>query len=297
MKTTILSLFACCTLMMSAQEVTISKKVPLLKGVETAAYFPVLNEDGTKMVYTGENQKGLKLYDFKDDVSVAITNADKAGMYPTFSSDGKIYFVTQNMKNNLNYRSVESYEIASKKSNMVLKDQRRVTHPQALKGGVVVKTAKGVEKTTNSKEVYVYTDKSRVVVGQNGRERSFTPVESYAGYLWASLSPDKEKVMFYAAGKGIVIMNLDGEILSQPGNYVHPVWMGNDYIVVQNSKDDGHQYSSSQILLVKADGSFVKELTAPTSMTMHPSASEKAGRIVFDTIDGKLYMMELSIKE
>lgn len=297
MKTTILSIVACCSLSMGAQDVTITKQIPLLKGVESSAFYPVLSADGEQLLYSNENYRGLKLYDFKDDVSVKITDAKQAGLYPSFSKDNKVYFITQERVDGLNYRNVESYDLKSKKSEVIASKERNVMAPQALKGGVVVKTNSGLKKTTKDKSTYVYTEGSTVIVGRNGIEKSYSPVESYAGYIWPSLSPDGTKVMFFAAGKGIVVMTLEGKVLNMLGNYTSPVWYGDNYIVAQNATDDGHQYSSSQILLLKADGSFKKELTTPTSMAMYPTASGEAGRIVYNTIDGRLFLMELTINE
>lgn len=79
------------------------------------------------------------------------------------------------------------------------------------------------------------------------------------------------------------------------GNYEMPSWYNNDYIVAQNAKDDGHQFVSSQIMLLKADGSFATALTTPASMTMQPTSA--AGRIVYTTIDGNLYEMKINITE
>jgi len=132
-----------------------------------------------------------------------------------------------------------------------------------------------------------------VIVG--GDERVFSPVNSWAGYLWASLSPDGKRVAFFAAGKGIVIIDLRGQMLAMLGNYEMPCWYNNDYLVAQNAKDDGHQFTSSQIMLLKADGTFTAELTKPSSMAMQPTCG--GGRIVYSTIDGLLYEMKINIHE
>ena len=140
-----------------------------------------------------------------------------------------------------------------------------------------------------------WTEGSRVHVIVGGEERVFAPVDSWAGYLWASLSPDGKRVAFFAAGKGIVIIDLRGQMLAMLGNYEMPCWYNNDYLVAQNAKDDGHQFTSSQILLLKADGTFKAELTKPASMTMQPTCG--GGRIVYTTIDGLLYEMTINIHE
>jgi hypothetical protein len=132
-------------------------------------------------------------------------------------------------------------------------------------------------------------------VNINGKESRYTPVESYAGYLWSSVSPAGDKIAFFAAGRGIVVTNLQGKVLAELGNYEMPCWYNNDYIVAQNATDDGYQYTSSQILLLKADGTFNYELTPKTSMTMQPTAG--GGKIAYTTIDGNLTLITLDINE
>ena len=63
-----------------------------------------------------------------------------------------------------------------------------------------------------------------------------------------------------------------------------------------NAKDDGHQYMSSQIVLLSADGKQVQDLTKPESMSMNPAAAISANRVVYNTIDGRLYEMTVTLK-
>jgi hypothetical protein len=44
------------------------------------------------------------------------------------------------------------------------------------------------------------------------------------------------------------------------------------------------------------DGSKIQELTRPESMAMNPTASIAAGKIVYNTIDGRLYQMNITLK-
>lgn len=269
MKKAILSIAAFCALYINAQDVTVSEPVQLLRGVESEAYNPVLNQDGSELLYSGDNYQGLKVYSFPSNSSKVISTADFAGYHPAFTASGEIVYTTREMKNNKKVRTLMKYNL-SKDANQI------------------------VSKNTG---VNVYTKGSNVIVNVNGTEKTYSPVESQAGYIWPSLSPDGKKVMFYAAGKGIVIMTIDGKLLNMLGNYTSPVWYGNDYVVAQNSKDDGHQYSSSQIMLLKADGSFTKELTNPLSMAMNPTASSiEVGKIAYNTIDGRLFLINVSIK-
>ena len=60
--------------------------------------------------------------------------------------------------------------------------------------------------------------------------------------------------------------------------------------------DDGHQFTSSKIVLLDCNSKQVHDLTSPSEMGMNPSASAEAGRIVYSTVEGKLFMLELNVK-
>lgn len=130
----------------------------------------------------------------------------------------------------------------------------------------------------------------------NGERACYTPVESFAGYLWPSVSPDGTKVMFFAAGEGIVVCDLQGNVLSRPGNFEAPVWYGNGHILAQNATDDGHQFESSQIVLLSVDGRQRQDLTAPESMAFTPAGNLDTNTVVYSTVDGILYKMNVYIR-
>ena len=53
------------------QRITVEKKVP--------AFYPVFNSDGSELLYTSENYKGLYLYKLNNKTSLMITDAEGAG--------------------------------------------------------------------------------------------------------------------------------------------------------------------------------------------------------------------------
>ena len=278
-----------------AQEVEVTSLKRLLEGVEGPAFHPVLNASGDRLLFAGDNG-ALKVYDFSDNVTQVVTRDYVAGNDACFGGDGKVYFVTQQMdENHLIYRTGNSYDLVTGRSAVITQPQHgAVRAVSATRGGTL---RAPVANYTSSDDIgdAAWTEGSRVHVIVGGEERVFAPVDSWAGYLWASLSPDGKRVAFFAAGKGIVIIDLRGQMLAMLGNYEMPCWYNNDYLVAQNAKDDGHQFTSSQILLLKADGTFKAELTKPASMTMQPTCG--GGRIVYTTIDGLLYEMTINIHE
>ena len=292
---TIIMLLAAMLLPAMAQEVEVTSLQRLLDGVEGPAYYPVLNTAGDRLLFSSENGV-LKLYDFTANVTTVVTRDYVAGNDACFGGDGKIYFVTQEVgEDHLIYRTGHSFDAASNQAVSLTEPFHGAMRAvPATRGGALRAPGRNYASSADIGSA-AWTEENRVYVTVGGENRVFSPVDSWAGYLWASLSPDGKRVAFFAAGKGIVIIDLRGQMLAMLGNYEMPCWYDNDYLVAQNAKDDGHQFTSSQLLLLKADGTFQTELTKPSSMAMQPTCG--GGKIVYTTIDGLLYEMQIKIHQ
>ena len=246
------------------QEVEVTSQRRLLEGVEGPAYYPVLNAAGNRLLFLTEDG-ALKYYDLTDDVTTVVTRDYVAGNDACWGGDGKVYYVTQETgEGRLVYRTGRCYDAATRQSAVVTEAQHgAVRAVPATRGGALRASGKSYNSSSDIGSA-AWTEGNRVHVIVDGDERVFSPVDSWAGYLWASLSPDGRRVAFFAAGK-------------------------------ENAKDDGHQFTSSQLLLLKADGTWQTELTKPASMTMQPTCG--GGKIVYTTIDGLLYEMKIAIHE
>ena len=278
-----------------AQEVEVTSRQRLLDGVEGPAFYPVLNNTGDRLLFMTE-RGALKLHDLTDNVTTVVTRDYVAGNDACFGGDGKVYFVTQERgEGNLIYRTGQCYDAVTGKTVQVTERQHGAMRAvPATHGGAVKAPDKSYSSSADIGSA-AWTEGNRVHVTVGGEDRVFSPVDSWAGYLWASVSPDGKRVAFFAAGKGIVIIDLRGQMLAMLGNYEMPCWYNNDYLVAQNTKDDGHQFTASQIVLLKSDGTYKAELTKPSSMAMQPTCG--GGRIVYSTIDGLLYEMQIKIYE
>jgi len=296
MKKTLLLLMGAWALLTNAQQVTITSTTPLLRNSE-AAFYPSLSKNGDKLLYSDADAHGLKMLDLNNQAVSIISDQNGAGFDAKWSEDQNVYYVTSmiNPENNLVYRTGMRYNMKNNSSEVILKSQHGAVHSVVGTQGIALKGVKHSYTSNENRGTSVYTTGSEVVLNINGKEMRYTPVPSHAGYLWASLSPRGDKVAFFAAGRGIVVIDLQGNILAELGNYEMPCWYNNNYIVAQNATDDGYQFTSSQILLLKADGSFRHELTPKTSMTMQPTAG--GGKIVYTTIDGNLSMITIEITE
>ncbi len=279
-----------------AQQVTVTSTTPLLRGIEPA-FYPTLSPSGDRLLYSDVDARGLKMLDLGTQAVTTISEQTGAGFDAKWSNDGQVYYITSKVdeKSRLVFRTGMRYDLKRQASDVVLEAQHGAVHLETGTQGMAMNGESHTFATAPKRGVSVYTTGSQLVVNVDGKESRYTPVESYAGYLWSSVSPAGDKIAFYAAGRGIVVTTLQGKVLAELGNYEMPCWYNNDYLVAQNASDDGYQYTSSQILLLKADGTSRHELTPKTSMTMQPTAG--GGKIVYTTIDGNLTMITLDINE
>lgn len=282
----------------TAQIAETGAPVRLLKDTQSELYNPILSADGQKLLYSAADYSNLRLYDFNDNVSVTVSKESRSGLDAQFTPDGKaVVFVDQNTgANGMAMRQVKKYDIAARKTVELSEASRFVGRPVVADNSVSAVVGKKKIAAGKKLTAGVRTEGTRLFITVNGVETAYTPVTKSAGYVWASMSPDGSKVMFFAAGHGIVITDLRGNIISEPGNFEAPVWYDNDVVVAMNATDDGHQLKSSQIVMLRADGSEMQELTRPESMSMNPTASAAAGKIVYNTIDGRLYEMNIKIR-
>ena len=291
----IILLLAAMLLPAMAQEVEVTSHQRLLEGVEGPAYYPVLDQTGNRLLFTTEDG-ALKFHDLADGVTTVVTRDYVAGNDACWGGDGKVYFVTQETgDDHLIYRTGRCYDTRLGQVTTVTPAEHGAMRAVTATRGGALKAPRHSYRSSSDIGDAVWTQGNRVHVTVGGEERVFSPVDSWAGYLWASLSPDGRRVAFFAAGKGIVIIDLRGQVLAMLGNYEMPCWYNDDYLVAQNAKDDGHQITSSQLLLLKADGSWQAELTKPASMAMQPTCG--GGKIVYTTIDGLLHAIQIKIHQ
>lgn len=116
-------------------------------------------------------------------------------------------------------------------------------------------------------------------------------------YICSSLSPDQKMILFYTK-YGTAICDLDGKEIINLGHDVGaPVWYGNDYVVGMDTKHDGYRNIESSITIASVDGTIVKRLTAPEGFGMYPNVDAKSGRIVYNTENGEIRMLQLNLTE
>ena len=131
---------------------------------------------------------------------------------------------------------------------------------------------------------------------RNGVKKVLKP-HGDANYIWVSLSPNQEMILFNTR-YGTGICDLDGkEIINLGLDFDAPVWYGNDYVVGMDDNHDGYYNVESSIMMASVDGKVVKRLTAPEGMGMYPNVDAESGRVVYNTEEGEIRMLQLNLTE
>ncbi|MBR0310535.1 MAG: Ig-like domain-containing protein [Paludibacteraceae bacterium] len=144
--------------------------------------------------------------------------------------------------------------------------------------------------------LYVTNEDLNLVLYRDGERIVLNPRGNDVHYVWSSVSPDGKRIIFHTK-YGTEICDLSGRILANLGVLIDPQWYGNDYVVGSTETSDGHQYLSSCIAIIRADGTGYQVLTSPDELGMHPTVSPALGRIAYGTLDGKMRLLQLNLAD
>ena len=131
---------------------------------------------------------------------------------------------------------------------------------------------------------------------RNGEKVVLNP-HGDANYIWVSLSPNQEMILFHTQ-HGTAICDLNGKEIINLGSDINaPVWYGNDYVVGMDDEHDGYHNIASSIVMASIDGTVFEHLTSPEDMGIFPNVDAKTGRIVYCTDGGDIRMIQLNLTE
>ena len=212
-----------------------------------SGYYPVLSADGKELLYTSESYTGLVLMNLLSKQQRVVSSAAQAGYDARFSSTGSsIYYREMNVVSGKRFTNVVRYEKSNEKSGVVMANLRGAISYAAMPGGEMMLCGErrlrvdGVGTARSAASVYACSEDLALVVYKDGVRHVLKPLkEDVAGYVWVSLSPRGDKILFTAAGSGTYVCDLNGNIVSSLGYLNAPVWYGNDFVVGMCVKDNG----------------------------------------------------------
>lgn len=239
--------------------------------VDSCGYFPQLSADGNWLLYSTTEASVLSLKNLNTGAVTTVADQGLPGFDARFGTDGKVYYVTQQLgKGNLVYRAAHVYDPATGRSRQVLKPQHGPVYVLPASKGLAIVGESSHFVTDKSVGLYAYTRQSQLyVVGDQGQCLT-SPAGECAGYLWATVSPGGSMVAFEAAGKGLYVCDLAGNVLHRLPSASMPVWLDDAHIIAMTNTNFSAQKDKGTYLYVTTLGGEVQRLTDPEEHAVQP---------------------------
>lgn len=278
-----------------------NEKIPM----ETKGVMPILSPTSEFIILTGGDLTGLQMLNLQSGEVSTLSNDRSAGFGAKISNDGKVVTYRQAFyKDRLRYVNLIALDLQNNKEKLIVKNSRNLEGVSmvdgtvlAINNGKLIKKRLTGKKLTNKTMVPVASVKEgKLYVTTKKRAEIVNPAGNDKNYLWVSVSPDGHKLLYYVMETAhAYVSDIDGENAVSLGVLRAPTWLGNGWVVGMYDTDDGHVVTSSQLFAVSADGEQRITLTNSDIIAMNPSASVAGDKIVYNTADGDIYLMELEI--
>lgn len=308
MKKLLLTLAAVAAMTAQAQQFEVVSTQQLSVGAEDV-FHPMFTPDGNSLLVSSAGYDGLGIIDLKTQKYQKITDMRGAGWLPAISEDGKTVVVRQkddeiqgNSLYSINLNTLERTAIMHKVDhfNDISFVNGKVS--VGLNGKVTTKqVTRPISAVQMPNEIFITNEDLKIVVYNNGRRIVLDPLKGQHGswdpqYCWASLSPDKTKILFHCANYAY-ICDINGSNLVKLGEMNCPQWRGNSHVVGHNEDHDGYYLTKGEIMIVGADGKNLQQLSTTSSeIKTFPAVSADGSKIAYHTEDGKLYLMTIKEK-
>ena len=287
-------LFAMALGMGQVLNVTSIEQVTLPERASVAAISP----QGDYLLLTDAVNQGLTKLDLTTHQCQVLSTAPSAGHNVKISPDGQtvVYRESSFNKKHLRMSSLKSVNLSTGASQVLVKPTRDLqgyavdaTSAGVVNKGKFSKKAIGNAKAQNVPVLSI--DKGQLMITVNGKTRKLSPNGDQYSYMWASLSPDGTKVLYYQAAHGTYVCDLDGSNVRKVGKMRAPVWYDNQTIVGMIDLDDGEFIYASTIVAATLDGT-TQTLTGDATIAMYPHAAD--GKIAFSTPAGEAYIINVT---
>jgi len=289
----------------SGQQIVVLKR-EILTDSKRGEYQPVgVSPDGKSILATRPGYTGLSAVDAITGEITVISSEAGAGYEPRFSEKGdKVYFRSDEYTEQRKFSTLYEYDLGTGKRVIIESAIRGLITP-VIAGGTLFWSDEGRERRLTiddelskgeESSIYLTLENLKPVIHQNGTSRVIMP-NGQGNYIWASLSPDKSKIVYNFNGRGTWICDLEGNIIAEAGRVHAPQWLDNETIVGMDDRDDGYRVTASDIVaFIAATGKRFNLTQDSEKIEMYPVPFPDGKRIVFQSDGGELHVIHLKIK-
>ena len=282
------------------------KKAVQIKEIQSG-FNPIFTPKADKIIFSSQDNVGLSLYDMKTKAQKKLNSDVGSGFEACISADGKTVFYKSFIFDNTGKRlsTITAQDIESGKKTEIIKKQRNLSSVISQnKEAVFINNSElktyGLKqkKLSVSNQTAAFTDHNMdLVIYKNGVKKTVNPLGKGV-YIWVSLSPDKTKILFNKSGKGTYISDLQGKIITDLGRLHAAKWSANGkWVVGMDDYDNGHEFTSSQIIIHSANGKQKQKIELPNNkIALNPDISANNKKIVFHNPKGQVFIVKLKKK-
>lgn len=263
---------------------------------EMAKQVAAISPNGDYLLLCSQSQEGLIKLDIATAESKVLTTARGAGFGTKVSNDGNTiaYQEVTIGQDRLLMRGVKTIDMRTG-STLTLQQPTREFQGFDLQNNAVatVSDNKVSIKGGAFTRPLVSNSNLKLQLTINGETRQFTPNGDQYSYIWTSISPNGDRVLYYVSELGCYSCRLDGSDMIKLGELRAPQWLDDNTVVGMRDYDDGITITSSTIVAKTLDGSE-QNLTGDSMIAIFPQVAGKAGKIAFSTIQGEIYIINFT---
>ena len=259
-----------------------------------------ISPQGDYLLLSTDTKQGLVKWDLATATSSTVTTDAGAGTDVRISDDGQqIVYGEVTYKDKRRHQAVKSIDLSTGKKQTLVKATRHL-EGFAMNQGAAYTMTDGKLKThvlkkgtdmSNTRPVLT-KHHLKLYVTRDGVTTMLAPNGADERYVWGSLSPDGNRVLYYVSGHGTFVCDIDGTNVITMGNLTAPRWWDDNTIVGMNEVDDEFSIISSVIVARSLDGQE-QVLTGDDVIATYPLPSFQSGKIAFSTPDGKVYLINV----
>ncbi len=292
-----LSLTGALALQAQVLNVTSVQRLDVPSDENMVAQAVAISPQGDYLLLSTDTKQGLVKWDFSTSRSQVLTDDAGTGSDVFVSEDGKqVVYGQVSFSNKRRQEAVKSIDLSTGKKQTIVKPTRdlqgiaveKSTVATITRGQLKTKALSG--KETEMSRPLLTKHHLKLFITRNGMTTQLAPNGVDERYIWASLSPDGNKVLYYVSGHGTFVCDVDGSNVIAMGNLTAPKWWDNNTIVGMDEVANEYTVLASSIVARTLDGQ-VQKLTSDDVIATYPIPSAQAGKIAFSTPDGKIYLI------